>query len=93
MEVTKEVIVEATRLDMDGINFYQEMKLSDRAIDDFVETEQEKSYLVKIGNLYIHLASVSRPWHFVLFVIMDYLTLDGGYTKLYGYHFMLENHF
>ena len=24
---------------------------------------------------------------------MEYLTLDGRFTKLYGYHFMLENHF
>ena len=43
MEVTKEVIVEATGLEMDDINFYQERKLSDRAIDEFVELEHEKS--------------------------------------------------
>ena len=24
---------------------------------------------------------------------MEYLTLDGRYTKLYGYHFVLANHF
>ena len=39
MDVTKEVIVEAMGLDMDRINFYRERKLSDKAIDDFVEIE------------------------------------------------------
>lgn len=29
----------------------------------------------------------------MLFVIMEYLTRDGQFTKLYGYHFMLANHF
>ena len=29
----------------------------------------------------------------MLYVIMEYLTLDGRFTKLYGYHFMLANHF
>ena len=93
MEVTEEVIVEATGLDMDDINFYWESKFLDRAIDEFVELEHEKSRLVKIGNSYINLASISQPWRFVLFVIMEYLTLDGRFTKLYGYHFMLANHF
>lgn len=48
---------------------------------------------MKIGNSYFNHASISRPWRFILFVIMEYLTLDGQFTKLYGYHFMLANHF
>ena len=43
MEVTEEVIVKATGLEMDDINFYRERKLSDRAIDEFVESKHEKS--------------------------------------------------
>ena len=38
MEVTKEVIAEATVLEMDGINFYQERKLSNKAINKFVNS-------------------------------------------------------
>ena len=64
-----------------------------QAIDDFFETEQERNRLVKIGTSYFNLASVSHPWQFVFFVIMEYLTLDGRYTKSYGYHFVLSNHF
>ena len=37
MDVTEEVITKATGLDMDGINFYQDRKLLDRSIDEFVE--------------------------------------------------------
>ena len=29
----------------------------------------------------------------MLFVIIEYLTLDGHFRKLYGHHFMLINHF
>ena len=58
-----------------------------------MRSEHEKSDLVKIGNSYINSAFVSRPWRFVLFVIMEYLTLDGRFTKFYGYQFMLANHF
>ena len=93
MEVTEEVIAEATGLELEGLNFYREHKLSDRAVDDFVDSEIEKARLVKIGKSFVNPASISRPWRFVMFVIMEYLTLDGRFTKFYGYHFMLANHF
>jgi len=93
MEILEEVIAKATGLELEGINFYRERKLSDKAIEEFVESELEKSRLIKIGKSYINLAFVSRPWRFVLFVIMEYLTLDGRFMKCYGYHFMLASHF
>ena len=34
-----ETIAKATRLDLDGMNFYRERKILDKAIDDYVETE------------------------------------------------------
>ena len=93
MEISKEVIAKATSLELDGINFYREQKLLDKAIEEFVDSELEKSRLVKIGKSYMNLTSASRPWWFILFVIMEYLTLDGRFTKCYIYHFMLANHF
>ena len=93
MDVIEEIIVKATGLELVGINYYRERKLSNKAIEDFVETKNERKHLVKIGNSYYNPASVSRPSRFVLFVIMEYLTLDGRFTKVYGYHFMLANHF
>ena len=93
MEVTEEIIAEATSLDLDKMNFYRERKILDKMIDYFVEIEQERNHLVKIGNSYFNSAYVSHLWQFMFFVIMEYLTLDGRYTKLYGYHFVLPNHF
>lgn len=43
MDVIEEVIAEATGLDMDGIIFYRERKLSAKAINDFIEIEQERN--------------------------------------------------
>ena len=43
IDVTEEVITKAMGLDMDGIKFYQDRKLSDRAIDKFVEPTKERS--------------------------------------------------
>lgn len=89
----EEIIVEAIGLELDGMKFYKERKISNKVIDEFFETEQERNRLVKIGTSYFNLTFVSRLWRFVFYVIMEYLTLDGRYTKLYGYHFVLENHF
>ena len=71
MDVTEEIIAEDTGLDLDGINFYRERKLFDKEIDDFVEIEEEIYRLGKIGNSYFNLAYVSRPWHFVFFVMWN----------------------
>ena len=39
MYVTEEIIAEATGLELVGINYYRERKLSDKAIEDIVEIE------------------------------------------------------
>ena len=93
MEVSEDIIAEATGLEMEEINFYQDWKLSDRVVDKFAHLAKERNRLVKIGNSYFNLASISHPWRFVVFVIIEYLTLDGCFTKIYGHHFMLFNHF
>lgn len=49
--------------------------------------------MVKISNSYFIPKSISRPWRFVLFVLIKYTTLDGHFSKIYGHHFMLVNHF
>ena len=62
MEVKKEVIAEAMGLELEGLNFYREQKLSDRAMDDFVDSEMEKARLVKIGKSFMNPAYISHPW-------------------------------
>jgi len=43
MEVIVDTIGEATSLDLNGMNFYRERKILNKAIDDSVETEQERN--------------------------------------------------
>ena len=93
MEVREDNIVEAISLELDGINFYRDKKLSNRVVDEFVEMTKERDGLVKIGNSYFNPYSISRPWRFVIFFVTEYLTLDGCFTKIFGHHFMLVNHF
>lgn len=93
MEVTEDIIVEATCLDTEGINFYRDRKLSDRVVEEFAKTAKERNRLVKICNSYFRPGSISRPWRFVMFVVIEYLTLDDRFTKIFGYHFMLVNYF
>ncbi len=61
MDVIEDIIVEATRLDMEAINFNKDRKLSHRAIEEFVETTKEFNRLVKITNAYFSPGSISHP--------------------------------
>ena len=61
MEVTKDIIVEATGLEVDGINFYRDNKISNKVVDEFAEMTKSRNQLVKIGNSYFSLHSISRP--------------------------------
>ena len=39
--MSDEVIIEATGLDMEGMKFYRDRKLSNMAIDEFVDSTKE----------------------------------------------------
>lgn len=93
MEIIEDVIAKATSLKLDGINFYKDRKLFEWVVDEFVEMTKERNRVVKIGNSYFNLHSISRPWRFMIFVVIEYLTLYGCFTKIFGHHFMLVNHF
>lgn len=93
MEVSGDIIAEEMGLDMEGINFYWDRKLSDRGVDEFADSAKEHNRLVKIGNSYFSPRSILHPWIFFMFLVIEYLTLDSHFTKIYGHHFMLVNHF
>lgn len=91
--VTEDIILEATGLDTEGINFYRDRKLLDCDVEEFAETTKEHNRLVNITNAYFSPSSISRPWRFTMFVVIEYLTLDEYFTKIFGHNFMLVNHF
>lgn len=49
--------------------------------------------MVKIANSYFEADTIKALWRKVLRVIMEYITVDGRFTRVYGYHFSLLNHF
>ena len=61
MEVTQDIIEEATGLDTEGIKFYRDMKLLDQAMEELVKMEKEHNRRVKIGNSYFSPSSISHP--------------------------------
>lgn len=77
----------------EGSNLYRDKKLSKEAIEWYPETTKEKKHLVKLSKTYYPPRAFAKPWREVLFEIMHYITLDGRFTKVYGYHFMMLNHF
>lgn len=42
---------------------------------------------------YYDLVRIVSHWRKVLNVLMEYATLDGRSTRVFGYHFLLLNHF
>lgn len=87
------LIAQATSLQREGRNFYRDRKVSKEAIDRYPETDKEKKCLVKLSKTYYPPRAFVKPWREVLFVIMCYITLDGRFTKVYSYHFVLLNHY
>ncbi|WP_258316876.1 hypothetical protein, partial [Escherichia coli] len=46
-----------------------------------------------LSKTYYPPKAFAKPWREILFVLMRYITLDGKFMKVYGYHFVLLNHF
>lgn len=93
MNVDEEVIAEATRMITEGMKFYRDHNMSDKAVNNFPVTDDERRKMVKIDNSYDAPKRICRPWRFVLFASITYITLDGRFTRAYGHHFVLLNHF
>lgn len=91
--IDEDLIAQVMGLCREGSNFYKDKKLSKEAIERYPETTKEKKWLVKLSKTYYPLRAYAKPWRDFLFSIMWYITLDGRFTKVYGYHFVLLNHF
>lgn len=77
MKVIKEIIVEAIGLYIEGTKFYRDRKMSDRSMDKFAKLTKERNRLVQISNSYFFPTTILIPWSFILFFLIEYVTLDG----------------
>lgn len=93
MNVDEEVIAEATGMTIKGMKFYRDRGISDKVVDKFPVTDGERRKMIKIDNSYHSPKRICKPWRFVLFASIEYITLDGRFTRAYGHHFVLLNHF
>lgn len=93
MQVDEDVIAEATGMVKDGMKFYRDRSVSNKSVDRFPITDGERRKLVKADNPYYSPKRICRSWRFVLFATISYITLDERFTRAYGHHFMVLNHF
>lgn len=61
MMVDEDIIAEATGMVKDGIKFYKDRSVSDKAADIFPITDGEKRKLVKVDNSYHSPKRICRP--------------------------------
>lgn len=92
-KVDEDVIAEAMCMVKEGIKFYKDRSVSNKATDRFPITDGEKRKLVKVDNPYHSPKCICKPWRFVLFATISYITLDERFTRACGHHFVLLNHF
>lgn len=93
VKVNETMITEAMGLPMDGIKFYRDRKLSNVAVKKFPKDEEENARLAKGSHTYYSPKVIKLIWHRVLFAIMEFITLDERFTRVYNYHFVILNHF
>lgn len=93
VELNENLIAKVIGLSTDGKKFFRHRVFSDDVVIRFPKKEKERLNLVKISNSYFEDDTIKALWRKVLRVIMEYITVDEHFTRVYGYHFALLNHF
>lgn len=93
-QIDENMIAEVTGLKTEGTKFYRDQMYAAEAFKNFPKLEDEKGKLAKKDNISYYTPQQVKPfWQKVLRALMDYLTVDGRFTKIYNYHFSILNHF
>lgn len=91
--VDESLIAQVTRLSMDGMKYYRDRVYTKHAAKDFPKKKAKRAKIVKKTASYYSILVFKPFWKKVLKVIMEYFTLDGHFTRVYGHHFVIMNHF
>lgn len=93
-KIDEDLVAEVMGLQKEGTKFYRDWKYVAEEFKNFPKLEDEKAKLVKKDNISYYLPQqVKSFWQKVLRVLMEFLTVDGRFTKIYNYHFAILNHF
>lgn len=77
---------------MEGFKFYRDKKLSVNAVKDFAKKSKERNDLVKCETYY-EMDSIKKISRYVLWVVIEYISLDNRFDCVRTHHFVLLNHF
>lgn len=91
--VDESLVAEVINLSIEGIKFYKDRNLSDGTIKKFPKIVKEKENLVRVNKSNFEKKQIKPIWRELLKVIMEFFTLDDKFMKIYGYHFVMLNHF
>lgn len=83
VKLNEQIIDEITGLLTEGVKFYLDRRFSDEVVIRFPKKDKEKAKLVKVSNSYFDVESIKSIWRKVLRVIMEYITVDGCFTRAY----------
>lgn len=93
VKLSEDLIGEITGLSTEGVKFYRDWRFFDEVVIKFPKKDKEKEKMVKVANSYFDVESIKSIWRKVLTVIMEYIMVDGCFTRVYCYHFAILNYF
>lgn len=75
-----------------GLNFFRDFKVSNNVVMLFPRKEKEREKIGKDIGGYYDASNIKKIWGCVLNAIMEYITVEGHFTRAHTYHFVLLNH-
>lgn len=91
-KIDEEFIVEVTGLSIYGRKFYRDRGVAKKAFANFFKFDEKKK-LWEIGTGGYACKSLKLLWRDLVLAIMHYFMLEGRFSVVYSYHFMLLNQF
>ena len=76
----------------EGIKFYRGNKMSVNVVKDFTKDAVEKKKLVK-DETYYKMDSIKKLWRYVLWEVIEFISLDTRFDRVRTCHFIMLNHF
>lgn len=87
------LIAMVTCMPHSGLNLFRDLKVSNNAVKLFPCKEKERTKIGKATGGYYDASNIMKIWGCVLNAIMEYIIVEGHFTRVHTYHFMLLNHF
>lgn len=91
-QITEDVVAEVTGIPMEGHKFFRDKKMSSNAIKDFVKNTEELNKLGKKETFFVT-DTIKKLWRYVLYAVIEYITLDPRFDRVRTHHFVILNHF